>query len=245
MAAFGSSPEILSRKRGSVMKNMKVLAFCVCCLSLMIAAATTSAQMGMGMRQRSLPGGIFNPVVGSGAAYDIQPASGPKTSIEYAIVGKESVDGKDGFWMEWTTTAGAMGEMVMKVLIVPGGAAAEKIIMQMAGRPPMEMPSQMSHANGGNAAAPSDIRNLAEDVGTESITTPAGTFSCEHYRMKDGSGDTWVSQKVAPLGVVKHQGKDSTMILTKVITDAKDKITGTPQPFNPMMIMQQQPPPQE
>ncbi len=35
------------------------------------------------------------------------------------------------------------------------------------------------------------------------------------------------------------------MVLTKVVTDAKDKIMGTPQPFNPMMMMQQQAPPQE
>jgi hypothetical protein len=206
-------------------------------------AAAASAQMGMGMRQRSLPSGVFNPVIGSGAAYDMQSTNGGKTSIEYAIVGKESVDGKDGFWMEWTTTAGDMGEMVMKVLIVPGSTSAQKVIMQMPGRPPMEMPMQMSHPNAG-ATAPSDVRNLAEDVGTESITTPAGTFSCEHYKMKDGSGDSWVSSKVPPFGLVKHQGKDSSMVLTKVITDAKDKIVGTPQPFSPMMMMQQ-PPPQE
>jgi hypothetical protein len=227
------------------MKILKLAAFCLCCL--MILAAATSAQMGMGMRQRSMPNGVFNPVVGSGAGYDIQTANGPKTSIEYAIVGKESINGKDGFWMEWTTIGGPMGEMVVKVLIVPDGAntATSRIIMQMPGRPPMEMPAPMGRMNGGsNATAPSDIRNLAEDVGTESITTAAGTFSCEHYRMKDGSGDTWVSQKVAPFGVVKHQGKDSSMVLTKVITDAKDKITGTPQPFNPMMMMQQ-PPPQQ
>jgi hypothetical protein len=222
------------------MRNMKAFAFCACWLSLTLLATATSAQMGMGMRQRSLPSGVFNPVVGSGAAYDVQPTSGPKTNIEYTIVGKESVEGKDGFWMEWTTTAGAMGEMVMKVLIVPGSTSAQKVIMQMAGRPPMEMPMQMGHAGPG-ASAPSDIRNLAEDVGTESITTPAGTFSCQHYKMKDGSGDTWVSSKVPPFGLVKHQGKDSSMVLTKVITDAKDKIVGTPQPFNPMGMMQQPP----
>lgn len=227
------------------MKKMKSMLFCVCCVSVVITAATASAQMGMGMRQRPLPSGIFNPVVGSGAGYEIQPASGPKMAIEYAIVGKESVNGKDGFWMEWTTSGGAMGEMIMKVLVVPdaGSTTTQRVIMQMSGRPPMEMPSQMGRTNGTNATAPSDIRNQAEDVGTESITTPAGTFSCEHYRMKDGSGDTWVSQKVMFFGVVKHQGKDSTMILTKVVTDAKDKITGTPQTFNPMMMMQQ--PPQE
>ncbi|MGC2331753.1 MAG: hypothetical protein WA581_09890, partial [Candidatus Acidiferrales bacterium] len=98
------------------MKNMKTAAFCACCLSLTMLATAAGAQIGMGMRQRSLPSGVFNPVIGSGAAYDVQPTNGPKTSIEYAIVGKESVDGKDGFWMEWTTMAGPMGEMVMKVL---------------------------------------------------------------------------------------------------------------------------------
>ncbi|HTW24207.1 MAG TPA: hypothetical protein VMD78_11435 [Candidatus Baltobacteraceae bacterium] len=223
------------------MKNIKAMILCACALSFMALATTANAQMGMAMR-RPMPSGIFNPTVGAGADYDIQPASGPKTSIEYAIVGKESVDGKDGFWMEWTTNAGPMGEMVMKVLIVPGGGSGQKVIMQMAGRPPMEMPMnpQMGHGNGGSTT-PSDIRSLAEDVGTESVTTPAGTFSCEHYRMKDGSGDTWVSAKAAPLGIVKHQGKDSSMVLTKLVTDAKDKIVGTPQPFNPMQMMQQPP----
>ena len=222
------------------MRHMKALALCACGLSLTLLVTAANAQMGMGMRQRSLPSGVFNPVVGSGAAYEMQPANGQKMNIEYTIVAKESVDGKDGFWMEWTTTAGAMGEMVMKILIVPGSTSAQKVIMQMAGRPPMEMPMQMGHAAPGGAA-PSDIRNLAEDVGTESITTPAGTFSCEHYKMKDGSGDSWVSSKVPPFGLVKHQGKDSSMVLTKVITDAKDKIVGTPQPFNPMGMMQQPP----
>ena len=39
--------------------------------------------------------------------------------------------------------------------------------------------------------------------------------------------------QVAPWGLVKMQGKDASMILTKVITDAKDHITGTPKKFDP------------
>jgi hypothetical protein len=48
----------------------------------------------------------------------------------------------------------------------------------------------------------------------------------EHYRLKGGSGDVWVSKDVKPYGLVKSQTKDSTMTLTKVLTDAKDKING-------------------
>jgi len=207
--------------------------------ALLLLAGTASAQMGM--RQSPMPSGIFSPVVGSGAAYDITTSEGRKMNIEYAIVGKESVNGKDGYWMEWTTSGMGNGEMVMKVLTVPGETTATtRVIMQMPGRPPMEMPQQMSGRMSSQTAA-SDIRSSATDVGSESVTVPAGTFTCEHYRMKEGSGDTWVSTKVAPFGVVKHQGKDTTMVLTKVITDAKDRIVGTPQPFNPMGMTQQPP----
>jgi hypothetical protein len=113
-----------------------------------------------------------------------------------------------------------------------------RMIMQMGSRPPMEMPTQMYKANAQKQSA--DIRDRADDVGSETVTTPAGTFVTEHYKMKDGSGDAWVAPKAGPYGLVKFQGKDSTMVLTKVITDAKDKITGTPQPFNPMMFQQNQ-----
>lgn len=214
-------------------RSALVAAFCL------FVASTTGAQMAM--RQSPLPSGVFSPVVGSGAAYDITTSEGRKMNIEYAIVGKESVNGKDGYWMEWTSNAMGNGEMIMKVLTVPvDSGAATRVIMQMPGRPPMEMPTQMTGRMSGQSTV-TDIRGSATDVGSESITVPAGTFTCEHYRMKDGSGETWVSTKVAPFGVVKHQGKDSTMVLTKVVTDAKDKIVGVPQPFNPMGMMQQAP----
>ena len=103
------------------------------------------------------------------------------------------MNGKDGFWMEWTNSGastGPMGNMTMKVLIVPGDTSATpRVIMQMPGRPPMEMPSQMGRP-GGQAprVQPSDIRSTAEDVGSESITVPAGTF---HLRTLPGEGRLW------------------------------------------------------
>jgi hypothetical protein len=160
--------------------------------------------------------------------------------MEIAIVGKESVGGKDGYWFEMTMATTAMGQMVSKTLTVVDGAdtVTSRTIMQMGNRPPMEMPMQMMKSSA--QKQPADIRDRAEDVGSESITTPAGTFTAEHYKMKDGSGDAWVAPKAGPYGLVKFQGKDTSMVLTKVITDAKDKITGTPVPFNPMMFQQDQ-----
>lgn len=208
---------------------------------LLLITATANAQMGMRSGPPSFSG-VWNPVVGAGAAYEIQNASGEKHRMEIAIVGKETIEGKVGYWFEITTVSPhSGGEMVMKSLIVADGSdtTVMKMMMQMAGRPPMDMTAQMAHNP--HSRQPVDIRDKADDVGSETITVPAGTFVCEHYRMKDGSGDTWVSPKVGVYGMVKHQGKESTMVLTKVITDARDKITGTPVPFDPSQMMRQPP----
>ena len=211
--------------------SMAVLAFAA------IAAAQAGPLGGMlggGPQAR----GIFNPIPGSGAQYEIQTGSGKdKMTMEVAVVGKESVNGKEGYWLESTMSNTPMGEMVMKMLVVPDGAIGTfgKMVMQMPGHPPMEMPAQMGRI--GEQKQPLDIRSKADDLGSESVTTPAGTFTAHHFRMKDGSGDVWLSDQVPPYGLIKGQEKDSTIVLTKVVTDAKDKITGTPVPFNPALLM--------
>ena len=210
------------------------------CGSIFMLAAMLPALAGaqMGMHAGPAMRGIFNPVVGSGGEYEMTTDKG-KTVMEISVVGKESVDGKDGYWFEMAISNASMGQMISKSLTVLDGqdTVVSRMIMQMGNRPPMEMPTQMFKANA--QKQPADIRDRAEDVGSETVTTPAGTFATEHYKMKDGSGDAWVAPKAGPYGLVKFQGKDSTMVLTKVTTDAKDKITGTPQPFNPMMFQQQ------
>ena len=204
------------------------------CGSIFMLAAMLPALAGaqMGMHAGPAMRGIFNPVVGSGGEYEMTTDKG-KTVMEISVVGKESVDGKDGYWFEMAISNASMGQMISKSLTVLDGqdTVVSRMIMQMGSRPPMEMPTQMYKANAQKQSA--DIRDRADDVGSEAVTTPAGTFVTEHYKMKDGSGDAWVAPKAGPYGLVKFQGKDSTMVLTKVITDAKDKITGTPQPFSP------------
>jgi hypothetical protein len=207
------------------------------------------AQMGPmgGMMRPPAMQGVFNPVVGSGAAYEITDKKQQKNTMEITVVGKETVNGKDAFWMETGVQDPKSGTpFYMKMLIAPaeGNAVTQRMIMQIPGQPnPMEMSTTMQTSRGGDAKPQStDFRTKAERVGTESITTPAGTFECEHWKMSDGSGDVWFSAKVAPWGMVKYTGKDTSMLLTKVITDAKDHITGTPVKFDPMQMMRQQMP---
>jgi hypothetical protein len=203
---------------------------------LTLVATAASAQMGRFSQPHVM--GFWNPVVGEGAEYEIQSAKGDKSNMQITIVGKEPVDGKDAYWYEMAFNRGS-GQMIMKTLMVLSGSDTQvsRMIMQMPGRPPMEMPTQMMHQDRAPQAA--DVRTGGEDLGSETITVPAGTFTCQHYRTKSG-GEVWISQKVSPYGLVKSKTSDTSMELTKIITGAKDQITGTPQPFNPQMMMQQQ-----
>jgi hypothetical protein len=201
----------------------------------LVFAMTAVAGAQMGMRPTQLPRGVFHPVVGQGAVYATTDSSGPKHNMEFDVVGKDSVNGKDAYWLEFTMTGTEWGDVLSKIeMVVDGGVTyTAKTIVQLAGNPPMEMPAAMTT----KTQTPTEIKDKADDLGSESVTVPAGTFSCEHYRMKDGTGDAWVNETVTPFGLVKSQSKDSSTVLLKTVSGATDKITGTPVPFNPMMLM--------
>jgi hypothetical protein len=210
-------------------------------LTTLALALPLTAQMGMGPRTPSLSG-IWHPVVGTGAAYEITKSDGTKTQLEITIVGKEDVDGKPAYWTEmgFANPRSGGGQMYAKNLMTVSdtGVTSTRMIMQMPGQAPMEMDMNMNPAGRPmQQTTPANIADKAELVGTESVTVPAGTFTCQHYRMKDGSGEAWVSDKVGPWGLVKSQGKDNSLVLAKVITDATDHITGTPTKFDPMQMM--------
>jgi hypothetical protein len=156
------------------------------------------------------------------------------------------VDGGTGYWVEVTMNdQEAGGEVIYKSLFVVAADQMEvkKVIFQMPGEPPMEMPMGMMQM-GGRQAQSADIRKDKDVVlvGTESVTTPAGTFNCQHYRSTSTGSVTWVATGVAPYGLVKSVSKDGeTMVLTRVLSSAKTKITGAPQPFDPMQMMRQRP----
>lgn len=231
------------------MKRMAILG--AAAILTLATAGGAHAQMGMGMSGPSMKG-LWNPVVGSGGVYEMTSSDGKKIQMEWAVVGKESVNGQDGYWMEMTVDS-ERGTMVTKTLVMPQGTntTVTRTIIQPPGQQPMELPPAMAQRR--QHQVPSDIRKEGKDLGKETVTTPAGTFATEHWQSNEGD-NVWVSPEVTPMGVVKTVSKDgNTMTLIKLDKNATDKITGTPRPFNPMGMMggrppqmppQQQPPPQ-
>jgi hypothetical protein len=194
----------------------------------------SSAQRGMMMQPPDIAG-VFNPVVGSGASYEMVKTDGEKIPFDMAVVDK---DASGGYWVEYSMQNPKLnGPVYMKNLMVhqSDDIIIQRSIMQMPGRPPMDMSSMMSMKAMQSPKEKADFRANAQNMGTESVTTPAGTFSCEHWRnAKDGT-DVWLSDKIVPWRVVKMSGANDTLSLVKIISDAKTHITGTPMSMEEMM----------
>jgi len=215
--------------------------------ALVLIGAPLLAQRGMGMGGMMPPSisGIWSPVIGSGSVYErVDTGSNSKHVMQIAVVSKDTVDGKDGFWLETMNTEGNGQQSVAQIFIVKDGAQLNftKMIVQPPGQPPFEISMQMMGmmAGGRGGAAPptnavADARASGAIVGKETITTPAGTFECEHWRSADGATESWLSQKVNPWALVKSVSPNSTMTLIKVVTDVKSHIIGTPMKMEDMM----------
>jgi hypothetical protein len=225
---------------------MKKLAGGLLVVALVLAAAPMLGQRGMGMGGMMPPSfnGIWNPIVGAGSAYEMTTKDSDKQMMQISIVKKETVDGKEGFWLEFLINSKDGQQVAMQEFMVKDGeqVTVVKMVVQPPGQQPMEISMQMMGmmaGRGGGMTPPSkaaaDARSNAERVGNESVTTPAGTFDCEHFKQKDGSGEFWVSPKVYPWAIVKATGQFGNMTLVKVITDAKSHITGTPMKMEDMM----------
>lgn len=186
---------------------------------LMTGAVTAGAQ-----QPPSTPGfsaAEWRPQVGQGAVYEVHQGSDPPMDWEITVVGIEG----DAHWIEMTLQT-ADGQMVVKSLMSPK-TGVKRSIMKLGNEPAMEFPMLAAMTQ----SVPEDVRSTGQRIGQESVTVPAGTFSCEHYRAtaRGETVDAWLSTSVSPYGVVKSTSPKATMLLKRVISGARTKITETPQ----------------
>lgn len=196
-------------------------------------APWSAGQMGMG-RPPSIAG-VFNPLVGSGASYEMTRKNGEKSSFDMYVVDKEA----GGYWIEYAMEVPQMhGTMYSKMLFLrqADDIIIQRSIFQMPGHPPVDASSMMAARSMQNEKEKADFRADAENLGSEAVTTPAGTFSCQHWRSKKDGTEYWISDKVTPWQLVKTSRKDqNSIVLVRLISNAKSHITGTPVSMQEMM----------
>jgi hypothetical protein len=220
----------------------KIIVLAAACLSVtaLLAQRQFTQLSGPALDVRAA---VWNPQVGQGSEYDVTN-NGTKAHVSFMIVGQENTSGQTAYWLETGMNDERMGQIYLQMLMSlnSGRLHGSKWVVQLAKMPPMEMPEGGIHAGRGASESPrdsdSDYRTGADRVGIETITVPAGTFACEHWRARNGSGEVWLSSTVVPYSVVRGVDKDGgTMILTKTISNAKSHLIGKPVPFDPSLFM--------
>jgi hypothetical protein len=215
---------------------------CLALAALLCASAAARAQMtGLSPFKKPNIADIFKPVVGNGAVYETQRTDqegAPKQPLEMTVVGRESFEGREAYWLEFAHTDARSGSQgYAKMLMTKDDFQPHRMIVQQPGQPAMELPLHAGmHASMHKHEEEPEKWHLA---GSESTTVPAGTFSCQHWKKDEGVGDVWTTDKVSPFGMVKYISSGETMVLVKVITDAKDHITGPVQTFDPEEMKRQ------
>lgn len=214
------------------------LSLLVLCAYIALSPAAKAQFGGMNPFKKPNISDIFHPVVGQGAVYEQQHKDGTKTPLELTVVGKETVDGKQGYWLEvGHAEKGSDSLAYAKMLITLDPWETHKMVFVMPhSSQPVEYPM---NPNQKTKEKMEENMEKWHKVGTEPITVPAGTFLCEHWAKDDGTEDVWASSKVSPMSLVKSVGKNSTMVLVKTLSSAPEHITGTPQKFDPQMLRQQ------
>jgi hypothetical protein len=197
------------------------------------------SQAMMMLRPPNIPGVQFDQEVGAGAEYRI----GSQFSLALVTVGKESVDGQDGYWMEARLDGGPNAKLIMKVLLV-GGAMdpdVKRIVIQLPGRPPMEVPQGelRERARDLGGRQPSS-QWTSQSLGSENMTVSAGTFECQHFRITNSgkTADYWISPSVHAYGIVKMASSDGTslLVLKRVLEHETSQIHGEPQKMTEALL---------
>jgi hypothetical protein len=209
-------------------------------LPVLALAAPLGAQMNMDVFQRPAIMKVFHPVVGKGAQYaSTSKTGGLSWTEELAVIGKDAVDGKDAYWMQMVRIDEKGTAHGGKALITVDDFQVHRMIMEVPGQGLMEFPANMMMMSAKNRQNMQDALTEWHSVGSDSITVPAGSFSCEHWRNDKKNEDLWTSDKVVPFGMIKEAGPTSTMVLVKTLDTVADRYSGPAKTFDMQQMMQQ------
>ena len=208
---------------------------------LVVTCMPVGAQMGMEMFRRPAIMKVFHPVVGKGAQYQTTSTSGGLSRMEeLSLIGKDTVDGKEAYWLQMVNID-AKGDMRGgKALVTVDDFQFHRMIMDFPGQGLIDVPENMM-MSGRNRENLQDTISQWHSVGSETVTVPAGTFNCEHWRNDKNHEELWTSDKVVPFGMVKEISANShtVMVLVKTLDNVQDRFSGPAKKFDMQQMIQQ------
>jgi len=187
--------------------------------SLAFGARTTHAQ---GLMSDLMSGKLVNPEVGAFAWYSLKDtASGREFFLRQAIVGEERIKRKTAYWLE-TELVPRVGYSSVYKMLLTGPASNPKNVHRLLVREGTEPVQEVNLDEGERGGG--DEEAARELVGTETISIPTAEIEAEHFVVGEGDerAEIWVSEEVAPMGLVKMTTKLGELMLQRYGVGGKD-----------------------
>jgi hypothetical protein len=104
---------------------------------LCLSAATRAPMTGLSPFKKPNIADIFKPVVGNGTVYETRRTDqrdASKQPLEMTVVGKESFEGKEAYWLEFAHTEAGSGSLgYAKMLMAKDDFQPHRVIAQQPG----------------------------------------------------------------------------------------------------------------
>lgn len=198
-------------------------------IGLAILAATGGAR-AQGMMSDVMSGKLVNPEVGAFAWYNLRDTA---TQREYflrqAIVGEEKIKRKTAYWLE-TELVPKVGFSSVYKMLLTGPASDPDNVHRLLVREGDGVVQEVKLDQGEHGGTDKDVPR--ELVGTETLTLPSGEIETEHFILGDEGDKTeiWVSDTVAPMGLVRMRTAQGELSLQRYGTGGKDGRSAIPTP---------------
>jgi hypothetical protein len=183
---------------------------------------------------------IYKPEVGGWSKYALTDASGDTATLKFAVVSQVS----EGHWLEMTSVSeGGSGTVGYLVSGDPADDAhILKIRVQDEGGPLMEIDRETlrSLKAQGQQALGRPARPIGPTVGKlqpmpdEVLEVSGRKIKCQHMVIAGAEGksaEAWVSDEVAPFGLVKLLSGEEKVLLLDFGTGAKPALAGKAVPL--------------
>ena len=180
-------------------------------VSLLFTANATAQQ---GVIGDVLSGKLVKPKVGQWVWYELtDAATGRRFSLRQAIVDKEKVKRKTGYWVEMEIIPQLGYRSVYKLLLTgPAGDPehVHRVIVREGRQPPREIPLPENPQD-----SPPTPEPERRPLGKEEVETGKGPIEAEHIEIVDGdkTSEVWVNDDVRPMGIVRMQSADGELVL--------------------------------
>lgn len=179
--------------------------------------------------------GVFSTIVGGWSEYAVtETEGGKKSTMRNSVVGKEG----DFFWYEVAITEGGVRNIIKMALKGDPNNPEniQRLIMKNGDQPAQEMPrefvvmgrrmatSMFETRSGSSVVSQPNLK--AEELGTEQVTVPAGSYSVTRNRITDATGKVLATfdfnKDVLPLGIVRSK---TDKVQIELIAGGKDAVS--------------------